>query len=331
MPDGGAVMVVIERSSQGIDPVSFEVLTGVQAVAEEARCTISAAMLGEHIKNDAGGLNPWAERVYTMELTHENECGAESTVAALEQLWRRFRFSAVFFAHTLRGCTISARLAQRIGADIVTDCIAVDVEHGTGHLLCRKPVYGGKALATFRMERLPRVVTLRPKVFSALQKPDRRGEVLNFDVELSNAAERILSAEFFEEERIRLDEAAVIVGLGRGVKNPKGIKMAERFVNALRRHFGTADWGVSRPLVDMGMAHSSRQIGLTGEKVVPTLYIAAGISGALQHVTGIVGARTIVAVNSDPDAPIFKYADFGIVGNCEDILPAFTEKLEGML
>jgi electron transfer flavoprotein alpha subunit len=228
---------------------------------------------------------------------------------------------------TLNNLTLAPWVAYNLGVEVITDCIQLTIEAETGHLLCTKPVYGAKFFATYKLEKKPYMATLRPKAVKPIGPGPIRGKVIHFDPVIDEASVRVKLIETVKEESINLNKAEAIVSGGRGIKDTEGIEKLKELVNALRRYFRSVELGASRPLVDAHLVPSSRQVGLTGEKVAPELYIAVGISGSLQHVTGISSAKKIIAINTDPKAYIFQVADYGVVGNFEEVVPALIRKL----
>ena len=214
-----------------------------------------------------------------------------------------------------------------MGTQLFTDCIALDVDPEKGTLIYTKLIYGGNATAIFTAERKPEIATLRPEMMEPMEQDCHKGNIISLTVDIDESTAGVKLVERFSEETIRLDKADAIVSGGRGVKEYEGLKELEGLVEVLKRHFDKVELGASRPLIDAGWLPTSRQIGLTGEKVSPDLYIAVGISGASQHLSGITRSKKILAINTDPQAPIFNSADYGIVGNYEEIVPAFSRKL----
>jgi electron transfer flavoprotein alpha subunit len=236
--------------------------------------------------------------------------------------------NAVLIGCTLDNLSLAPRLAYELGVEVITDCINLAIEPSTGCLLCTKPVYGAKVISTFKLERKPYMATLRPKTAEPIRPRPNLGEIIHFDPLIDENLIKVEMIERIKEESVSLDKAATIVAGGRGIKDAKGLEQLKELIKALRKYFTNVELGASRPLVDAHLVPSSRQIGLTGEKVSPELYIAVGISGSLQHLTGLLGAKKIIAINSDPKAPIFKVADYGVIGSFEEVVPAFKRKLE---
>jgi len=327
----GIVMVIVENADQGVASVTFELLEVGRRIAYDLKGTLCGVVVGHGIADISHEIAYFVDEVYCVDHALLASFQAEAYTSALEQLCRRMNPDIVLMGHILNNLDLAPRLAYRIGAQPITDCINVAIESKTGHLLCTKPVYGGNAIATFKIERKPRVATLRSKVVEPIERSPTKGKVISFDPAIEGSLAKTELIEIVTEEGVSLDKADAIVAGGRGIKNLEGLKQLEELAKVLERYFGRVELGASRPLVDANLLPSSRQIGLTGEKVAPELYIAVGISGASQHLTGILGSKKIIAVNSDPKAPIFGSADYGVIGNYEDIVPALRKKLEELL
>jgi len=174
----------------------------------------------------------------------------------------------------------------------------------------------------------PYVATLRPKGAEPLGSGSGAVKVINFEPLLDKSLIKVETIEQIDEEAVSLNRAEAIVAGGRAVKSSDGLEQLKVLVETLKKYFEKVELGASRPLVDARLVPSSRQIGLTGQKVAPQLYIAVGISGSLQHLTGVLGAKKIIAINSDPNAPIFKVADYGVIASFEEIVPALGSRLK---
>jgi electron transfer flavoprotein alpha subunit len=228
------------------------------------------------------------------------------------------------------GKLVAPRLAYRLGVGIAQDCIDVTHDHKTGRVTVTRPVYGGNAIAKFKFSNNdPQIIVIRENIFEPLsQDINRTGEVTNLPSGLENFEPKSRFIETIKKpkEGIQMEDASVVVGGGRGLGGPEPFKQLEDLAHL----FGGAV-GASRAVCDAGWMDHSYQIGLTGKTVSPDLYITIGISGASQHMAGCSASKTIVAINKDPDANIFKTADYGVVGNWEQILPAFTEAVRDLL
>ena len=244
----------------------------------------------------------------------------DTFVDALAQYCSRYSPRLLLFNQTFDARLIAPRLAGRLGSGVVTNGLGVDV-HEDGRLRVTASAYGGDTRAVYEfLGDGPHIVTVMPNAAPA--EPAENGstpETRSVQVDLSGVEERIRVVERPAGEGPRLEEAEVVVAGGRGLGAPEHFRLVEELADALG---GMA--GASRPIVDDGWADASRQVGLTGKITQPALYIAAGISGASQHMAGCSAAKTVVAINSDPDAAIFRHARYGIVGDCLEILPELT-------
>jgi len=239
-----------------------------------------------------------------------------AVVAAVEAV----KPAAVLFSASSMGRDLAPRVAARLGAGLATDCVSLAVEGG--RLIAARPVYAGKALQKVAFPRTPALASLRPKVFAPVSPAGRSAAVeplvLDHDVAASRA--KVVRVAAAGGGKVDLTEAEVIVSGGRGMKGPEHFALLEDLAAALG-----ATVGASRAVVDAGWRPHAEQVGQTGKTVSPKLYVAVGISGAIQHLAGMTSSRCIVAVNKDPEAPIFKVADYGIVGDLFEVVPAFTQ------
>ena len=225
---------------------------------------------------------------------------------------------AVLIPYTAMGKDVAPRVAARVGAGLVSDVVNLEVKDGK--LEARRPVYAGKALATVRWEGEPQMATLRPNVFAlGTAEAARKYDTVTGTADVSTRRARVQSVQAAGAGKVELTEAQIIVSGGRGLKGPENFHLVEELANALG-----AAVGASRAVVDAGWVDHQMQVGQTGKTVSPTLYVAAGISGAIQHLAGMSSSKVIVAINKDADAPIFKVADYGIVGDVFEVLPKLS-------
>jgi electron transfer flavoprotein alpha subunit len=241
---------------------------------------------------------------------------ARAVAAAVESV----QPALVLFGASTMGRDLAPRVAARLGAGLATDCVALAVEGG--RLVASRPVYAGKALQKVAFPTTPALATLRPKAFAPVSLAGRSAgvEPLAFDFDPATARARVVRIAAAGGGKVDLTEAEIIVSGGRGMKGPEHFRLLEDLAAALG-----ATVGASRAVVDAGWRSHSDQVGQTGKTVSPKLYVAVGISGAIQHLAGMTSSRCIVAINKDPEAPIFKVADYGIVGDLFEVLPALTE------
>ena len=225
------------------------------------------------------------------------------------------------------GKDLSPRVAAKLGASLASDCTQTAVKDGGLEIV--RPIFAGKALATFVIKSSPQLISLRPNVFPLIEPTEGEGELIKKEIALSDDAvkERVVETMKAEGAELDVTEADIIVTGGRGMKGPENFDLL-RELSSLLPHTAI---GASRSAVDAGWIDHQYQVGQTGKTVSPTLYLAFGVSGAIQHLAGMSSSKYIVAVNKDPDAPIFKVADFGIVGDLFQVIPPLKEELKNAL
>jgi electron transfer flavoprotein alpha subunit len=322
------ILVLVETEDLEVDSTTFELLGMGRKIATELNGIVSGVVLGQGISKVEDGILPFAEEVYSISHFLLETFNAELYASALKQLCQKVNPEAVLMGCSLNHLDLAPRLAYKMNVPLVTDCVDLAIEPETGCLLCTKPIYGAKVISTFKLIKKPYIATLRRKTAEPARRANTKGNIIRFTPVLDQVSVRVKLIERVKEESTRLDKAKVIVAGGRGIKDSGGLGKLKELMEALKKYFESVELGASRPLVDLHLVPSSRQIGLTGEKVAPELYIAVGISGSLQHLTGILGAKKIIAINNSPKAPIFEAADYGVVGDFEEIVPALKRKLE---
>ncbi|MBI4306362.1 MAG: electron transfer flavoprotein subunit alpha/FixB family protein [Chloroflexi bacterium] len=265
--------------------------------------------------------------VYVIEhpaLKGAGQGGFDAPVTAFVALLNAEKPDVFLMARTDFGYNVAPRVAFRLGVPVAQDCIDLAWDAASNAAVVTRPVYGGNAMAVYRFkEQRPQIVIVRPKTFEpAASNLSPVGEIKRFGVEIPDSHSRARLVESVKEQRagVRLEEAQVVVAGGRGLGGPEPFKQLQDLASVL----GGA-LGASRAACDAGWIDHSHQIGLTGKSIGPRVYITVGISGASQHMAGCSGAKTIVAINRDPDANIFKEARYGVVGDWQKILPAFIE------
>ena len=228
----------------------------------------------------------------------------------------------VLFPASTLGKDLSARVAARLGVGLASECTALSAEGG--RLVASRPVFAGKAVQKVAFPSSPALVSLRPKAFAPVSGAGKAGAVEPLAFSWDDAAPRgkVSGMAGAKSGKVDLTEAEIIVSGGRGMKGPEHFTLVEQLADALG-----ASVGASRAVVDAGWRPHGEQVGQTGKTVSPKLYVAIGISGAIQHLAGMTSSRCIVAINKDPDAPIFKIADYGIVGDAFEVVPALTEAI----
>jgi electron transfer flavoprotein alpha subunit len=309
------IWIYAELSDGRLAPTSLELLSrarevgDVEAVALGPGARAAAAALGRH----------GARRVLVNEDPAFAEYVAEPATDCLAALVARESPDLVLFAFSADSREVAGRLAARLGTGLVSNAMDVEVD-GDG-IVARVPYFGGAKVARYRAETRPAIVLIRPKSFE-ISESGGEAEVVEVDAAIGEGSRRARVVETKTEaaEQVKLEDAAVVVSGGRGLGGPENFHFVEELASALG---GAA--GASRAIVDAGWVPYALQVGQTGKTVRPGVYIAAGISGAMQHTVGMKSSRVIVAINKDPDAPILKMADLGVVGDALKILPRLTE------
>tara|TARA_R110002126_G_scaffold75749_3_gene189009 strand:+ start:23824 stop:24765 length:942 start_codon:yes stop_codon:yes gene_type:complete len=303
-----SLLLLVEHAGGNVRRASLEAIGAAQA----AGATTTAVLYGEGAAEAAATCGATQAIV----LTGEGANSPDAVAAKLADLVTSTGANGFVAAATSAGKDLAPRVAAHLDAVLFTDCIALDAA-GDGFSV-RRPWLAGKAIAELTTTGSSLCATTRPNVFAAAAA-GTPGDVSEVAIDATPKA-RVVSVEDKGEAKLDVKEAPVVISGGRGLKEPEGFGILEDLANA----FGTAAVGASRAVVDMGWRPHSDQVGQTGKTVSPQLYIAVGISGAIQHLAGMKTSKTIVAINKDADAPIFKVADYGIVGDAFEVVPALT-------
>jgi len=260
-----------------------------------------------------------ADRTWVAESETLALCQPDIAAAAIARLVEAGDYDAVIFPATAQGRDIAPRVGARLGRSVASEVIECRREDGA--IVVRRPMYAGKAIATLRFTPGPAVMTIRANVFAPAGE-GAAGQIASLDLEGLEGRVRTAALEQGDRDRLDVSEATTIVSGGRGMQGPEHWPLLEALVEALGDE---AALGASRAVVDAGWRPHGEQVGQTGKTVSPNLYFAVGISGAIQHLAGMRTAKVIVAINRDADAPIFGVADYGLVGDVFEVLPALTE------
>lgn len=315
------VLAVAEVRDGRVRGVSNEVVTAARALATGLGGEVHALVIGgSGAGADAGALGAFgAQVVKTAEHDGFATPTGETLAAAIAAVADAGNYGAVVFAATGQGKDVAPRVAAHLDVPLAADVTAVSADGGT--VTAVRPVYAGKAFAHVRFAASPAVVSIRPNAFQPSESP-AGGAVEALALEPTAGRVERVGFEASGSDAVDVGEATTIVSGGRGMKDPENWTLLEGLRDALGDGTGM---GASRAVVDAGWRPHSEQVGQTGKTVSPNLYFAIGISGAIQHLAGMRTAGTIVAVNKDADAPIFQVADYGIVGDLFDVVPALTE------
>lgn len=318
------ILAVAEQRDGALRNVSREVVAAARKVADALGGEVHALVLGPAgVGDGAGDLGRYgADKVWVGEDDAFGPQGEESVLRVIADLVAEQGYHSIFFPASAQGKELAPRLAARLDVPLATDATDLSVEDG--ELVVTRPVYAGKALARVVLEGTPRLVSLRPNVFLA-EESARAGAVERVAVP-EGVEPRVRLREVRAAAGAVLDvtEAPIVIGGGRGLRGPENWHLLEELRDAIGP--GCA-LGASRAVVDAGWRPHGEQVGQTGKTIAPQLYIAVGISGAIQHLAGMRTAKTIVAINRDADAPIFKVADYGIVGDAFEIVPRLAEEI----
>ncbi|MBI4287030.1 MAG: electron transfer flavoprotein subunit alpha/FixB family protein [Chloroflexi bacterium] len=330
MADYQGAMVFLEAEEGKLSGISLELLGAGRKLAKDLGQAVSGVLVGSGVRALASeAIAHGADKVYVADDAGLANYVSDTYVDVLERLVKQASPSVLLMGQTGIGRDLAPRLAFRLGVGLSTDCIDLSIDRQTKNLLQTRPVYGGNARAVFATDTRPQMATVRQKAMSAeARDPDRKGEVAAVDPGLNPAAARVKFIQRVKEAvtGVKLEDAEVVVAGGRGLGGPEGFKQLEELAKLMRGAIGA-----TRSACDNGWVPCTIQVGLTGKVVTPNLYIAVALSGASQHMAGCSGAKTIVAINKDPEANIFKEAQFGVVGDYKQVIPALAKKIKELV
>lgn len=307
--------------------VVFELANKAQDLAKKLNnATVSALLicksdLAENFKE--AFQNSGIDKVYIAENNRFTHYSTELFAKAALNIINNVKPDIILYGATTQGRDLAPRLAANLHTGLTADCIELDINEN-GKLAATRPTFGGKLMATILSKTSPQMATVRPKVFKPMSEDIVKStEFVYFNPEIEDIQRKIEFIDFVknvQSEINNLDSADIIVAGGKGLKNEAGFELLNNFAEKIG-----AGVGASRGAVEMGLATVDRQIGQTGKTVTPKLYIACGISGAIQHIVGMQDSDKIIAINTDKNAPIFEHADYGIVGDAFEVLPKLIE------
>jgi len=317
------ILVFIENRGGTIKKASLEALSTANLLAQTAGGKVSALIIGKNSEGLAATIKEYGpDTIYMIDSAdadiYNPEIYKNIMLKAVESAKPKF----VFAAHTSMATDFLPLSAALLGAGMLTDCIEIKIDGG--NLKAKKPIYAGKVIADFEFASDICFLTLRPNVFKAEKKPrESKIEKLMISIDKSKIKATLKDTVKSESEEMDVSEADVIVSGGRGVKGPEGFQPLHDLAKLLNGAVGA-----SRSAVDSGWIGHHHQVGQTGKTVSPNLYIACGISGKIQHLAGMSSSKHIIAVNKDPEAPIFGLCDLGIIGDLFKIIPAAVEEIK---
>lgn len=319
---GRTTLVFTEQKNGRLRNVSFESLTAAARIAEGGE--VAAVLFGGIRDGQVEELGKYgADRVYAVAHDDLKQYTPDAYKQAMLQVIEKADPAAIVLGHTGIGKDIAPRLAARLGLGLITDC--TDVQAAGGDPIFVRPIFAGKAFQKKKFTEQKLFVTIRPNNIQPKEN-ERSPEVIPVNVEIRNLRSTVKEVVRRTAEGVDLSEAKVVVSGGRGIKSSDGFKLLQELADVLGGAIGA-----SRAACDAGYCDYALQIGQTGKVVTPELYIACGISGAIQHLAGMSQSKVIVAINKDPEAPIFQVADYGIVGDLFEVVPKLTEAFKKVL
>ena len=323
------IWVFAEVKEGNIRKITFELLSQGKKMAGKLGEELVAVLLGSGVEGLTGRLAEYADKVYWVDDPNLAQYTTDAYATVLTNLLKEHQPSIFLCGATVLGKDLSPRIATRLQTGLATDCTGLSLGDD-GVMVARRPVYAGKAFIELACPvSRPQMASVRPNVLEMLP-PDgsKKGATIKVEAKVDPASLRTAVVELIKAAGAKVDltEAEIIVSGGRGMKGPENFKVLEELAEVIH-----ATVGASRAAVDSGWRDHGDQVGQTGKVVTPNLYIACGISGAIQHLAGMGSSKVIVAINKDPDAPIFQKADYGIVEDLFKVVPVLKEEFKKLL
>lgn len=320
------ILALAEQRDGQLKKSAFEVTKAARDIADKLHAELVTLVIGSGIESIAPQLGGYGtQRVIVVDDSRLQYYSTTAFTAIVTEIANSENADVLFLPASQMGKDLAPRVAVRLEAGLAADCVSLKVEGG--EIIATRPVYAGKALTDVRVTTAKKIFTLRPNVFTAGSSNGLTPTVEKASIKLTDGdfRSRVVGTTV-ATGRPDVTEAAIIVSGGRGLKGPEHFHLIEELADALG-----AAVGASRAVVDAGWRPHDEQVGQTGKTVSPTLYVACGISGAVQHLAGMSSSKYIVAINKDKDAPIFQVADYGIVGDLFEIVPALTQEVKKLI
>lgn len=322
------IWIFAEQQEGKVRKVTFELLTAGAQFSRKTGQGLSAILLGSGLQEAVKSLMPFADKIYLLDDPGLTPYTSDAYLMNIAQLVNEHRPSILVAGATSTGKDLFPRLAMHLQTGYAPDCTGLTMGED-GHLVAQRPLFGGKVFAevVFSEER-PQLATVRNNTFIVNENPSKTAQVISIPAHIDplTPKKKVLGREKAAGIKLDITEAEVVVAAGRGIKGPEHFKMIEELAEVLNASVGT-----TRAVVDEGWRDQKDQIGKSGKNISAKLYMAFGISGAIHHVLGIGTCKTVVAMDKDPNALIFNYADYGIVGDLFQIVPALTAELKRVL
>jgi electron transfer flavoprotein alpha subunit len=322
------IWVLAEQREGKVRKVTFELLSACAEFSEKTGFQVGAIVLGSGLQEAAKNLSPFADKIYLIDDPALASYTSDTYLINMAPLIKKHRPSVLLGGATSTGKDLFPRLAMHLQTGYAPDCTGLNIEEN-GKLIAKRPLYGGKVFAEMIFsEARPQMATVRNNTFLVNHHLSKSAQVISIPshTDPSSLKKKIVGLEKAAGTKLDITEAEVVVAAGRGIKAPENFKIMEELADVLNASVGT-----TRAIVDEGWRDQKDQIGKSGKNISAKLYMAFGISGAIHHILGIGTCKTVVAVDTDPNALIFNYADYGIVGDLFQIIPALTEELKKAL
>ena len=323
-------ILLLVESKEGLpDKMTLELIRGGCDLAKDLGIGLSAVVVGDETAPLAESVASYGlTKIYRLEHPLLKGFQPDAWVGALEWLCKQIAPRIFLISHSFVGKEVAPRLAYRLNTELTTDCLGLKIDPQDGLLIRTKPIYGGNAVAALKCEGLPQMVTMRKNCFEPMEKGSTQSEILTMVPALDASIIKVKSLKTVPEEVVELDKANIVISGGRGIEAKEDFELLVALARTLSKSHGNVMVGCSRPVVDRCWMSSDRQVGLTGTIIAPDTYIAVGISGAIQHLVGMIRSKKIIAVNTDPGCNMFKVADYGVVEDYKEFLPVLVKKLE---
>ncbi len=314
------ILVVLEQRDSQLKKISFEVAKAGSDIAKSTGSEVQAVIVGNEVADLNKIGNYGVKKVTVLKNSELVDYSPSAYSKAVADFANEVGANVSFFGNTALGKDLAPRVAVKLDAGIAMDC--VELNNTDGNIVATRPIYAGKALIDVKINSNKKVFTLRPNVFNPGDPSTEDAEIVEKNIDSPDLSTKVIETKK-AEGKLDVAEASIIVSGGRGLKEADNFKLVEELADVLG-----AAVGASRAVVDAGWRPHAEQVGQTGKTVSPNLYVALGISGAIQHLAGMRSSKYIVAINKDPDAPIFQVADYGITGDVFEVVPALIEELK---
>ncbi len=319
------VWTITEITNCEINPVSYELLSWGKELSEKLDVELSTIVLSNQVKNLERLIHYGADCVYYVENEKLEHFYPDIYTNIIKNMAEELKPEIIIASATTFGRTLMPMLAAKIGTGLTADCTDFEIEEKTNSLIQIRPAIGGNVMAKIKTITRPQMATVRPKSKKPLpENESRKGKIIKkeFSPHIYKTKYKWISFKKDETSKLPIQQADFVISGGKGLKKPESFKYLYQIAGRLNGAVGA-----TRAVVDMGWIDYSHQVGLSGKTVNPTLYIAVGISGAVQHIAGMASSKYIISINKDPEAPILKISDLGIVADATDILPLLAKKL----